>query len=443
LAAPSTAQRRALRLAAVLLAAFGLRLAWALNVEPANKYTFAFDATFYDWTARLLLSGQGYLWITGEPTAYFPPGYSFLLAGVYGLFWPSLTVAQLFNVFLGTTTCLFTYLIGRQAYGETVGITGAAILAAFPSDVFSVSVTLSETAFGFALTGTLAAFLTMDRSDASRHPARWLVVGMLTGAATLVRGIALLVPSVYVACWWFRDGLSKPLWLRTLWLGLGFVAVIAPWTIRNWVVMGGPILVSTDGAYVLFNSHSPVAQGGQSFDMLQLRKELFGQYDDLPRQHKEVAMERAQMRYALRYMLTHPLEELRLWPERFRRLYMSDHWPYLWLGESIEGGHRRLMAEPWQSRWARIADGYFYGVVALAAVGFVLAWLPGRRAGLVVPMTVLYFHLLYVVLFYGSPRLHAPFVPLLAILAALTLRKRKAAESGDVGERSGLHQHPH
>jgi 4-amino-4-deoxy-L-arabinose transferase-like glycosyltransferase len=417
----ATTQRRVLRLGAVLLVAFGLRLAWALNVEPANRHAFVFDATFYDWTARFLLAGEGYLWSSGEPTAYFPPGYPILLAGVYWLFWPSLTVAQLFNVFLGTTTCLFTYLIGRQAYSETVGITGAAILAAFPSCVFSVSTTVSEVAFSFALTGTLAGFLAMDRSDASRHPARWLVVGMFSGATVLVRGVALLVPSVYVACWWFRDGLSKPLWLRTLWLGLGFVAFIAPWTIRNWVVMGEPILVSTDGAYVLFNSHSPVADGGQSLAMNRLRDELFGQYNDLPRQQKEVAMERAQTRYALRYMLTHPLEELRLWPQRFRLLYVSDHWPYFWLGEIPERGQRRLMAEPWQSRWARIADGYFYGVAVLAAVGFALAWLPRRRAGLVVPMTVLYFHLLYVVLFYGSPRLHASFVPLLAILAALTL----------------------
>jgi hypothetical protein len=174
--------------------------------------------------------------------------------------------------------------------------------------------------------------------------------------------------------------------------------------------------------------------------MNRLRKELFGQYDDLPRPQKEVAMERAQIRYAIRYMLTHPLEELRLWPERFRRLYRSGHWPFFWLGEIAERGKRRLMAEPWQSRLSRIANVYFHGVVALAAVGFVLALLPGQRTGLAVPMLLLYFHLLYVVLFYGSPRLHAPFVPLLAILAALTLtwpvRRRPAlataeAQSGE------------
>lgn len=435
MAALATLQRPALRLAPVLLTAFGLRLAWALNVEPANKYAFVFDATFYDWAARHLMTGNGYLWVTGEPTAYFPPGYPLLLAGVYWLFWPSLGVAQLFNVFLGTTTCLFTYLIGRQAYGETVGITGAAILAAFPSDVFSVGTTMSEVAFGFMLTGSLAAFLAMDRSGASRRPARWLAVGMLTGAAALVRGMALLVPLVYVACWWFRVGLSKLLWRRTLWLGLGFIAVIAPWTIRNWVVMGGPILLSTDAAHVLLNSHSPVARGGQSLATSGLRRELLGQYDDLPRQQKEVAMQRAQIRYALGYMLTHPLEELRLWPDRFRMLYVSDHWPYFSLGESPKMGKRRLMAEPWQSRWSRIADGYFYAVAALAAVGFLLAWLPGRRAGLLVPMMVLYFHVLYVVFFYGSPRLHAPFVPLLAILAALSLTW--PALRGGVGSRPG------
>jgi hypothetical protein len=43
--------RRVLLLAAILLLAFSLRLAWALLVESGTRQSFVFDATFYDLAA--------------------------------------------------------------------------------------------------------------------------------------------------------------------------------------------------------------------------------------------------------------------------------------------------------------------------------------------------------------------------------------------------------
>lgn len=419
-------RRRAFLLAAILLVAFSLRLAWALVVESGTRQSFTIDANFYDRVARELLQGEGYLWHNGQPTAYFPPGYPLLLAAAYGVFGDSLIVAKLLNVVLGTLTCLLTYAVGRHAYGETVGLLAAALFAVFPGDIYSMSATLSEVPFACLLAGTLFAFLVWSRDPPQPSTWRWLLLGLVLGLASLVRGIALPFLAVFVAAWLPITGFRRETLKRALLAALGLTLVVAPWAIRNHLVMGGPILLSTDGAYVLFNAHSPLADGTQSFALNASREEVFSEYRDLPRAEREVAMSKAQLRYAVRYMLTHPLQELSLVPKRLYHLYRDDHWAFLWLGKLHEDPvsskrRRQAMSPHWEARWTAIADVYFFVILALATLGFGMALAPSRRRGLVVPLGVVYFNVAHGILFYGIPRFHAPFVPLLSILAALSI----------------------
>jgi len=330
------------------------------------------------------------------------------------------------NVVLGTLTCLLAYAIGRRAYGEPVGLLAAAFLAVFPSEVYAASTTLSEVSFSFLLAGTLYAFMVWTRDSPRPSAWCWLVLGLMLGAATLVRGIALPFLAVFVAVWLLAAGRTRETLKRALLTAVGLTLVVAPWAIRNQLVMGGPIPLSTDGAYVFFNAHSPLADGTQSFATNALREHTFSEYRDLPRAEKEVAMSKAQMRYAVRYMLTHPLQELSLVPKRLYHLYRDDHWAFLWLGkvhrDPVSSKRRReAMSERWEARWTAIADVYFFAILALATLGFVMALAPSRRRGVVVPLSVAYFNVVHVILFCGAPRFHSPFVPLLSILAALAI----------------------
>ena len=435
-------KRRVFLLAAILLLAFSLRLAWALVVESGTRQSYVIDANFYDRVARWLLQGRGYLWHNGEPTAYFPPGYPLLLAAVYGVFGDSLVVAKLLNVVLGTLTCLLAYAIGRHAYGESVGLLAAALFAVFPGDIYGVSATLSEVPFACLLAGTLFAFMVWSRDPPRSCTWRWLSLGVMLGLATLIRGIALPFLAVFVAAWLPITGLTRETLKRTLLAVLGLALVVAPWALRNQLVMGGPILLSTDGAYVLFNAHSPLADGTQSFALNAFREEVFKEYRDLPRAEKEVAMSKAQVRYAVRYMLTHPLRELSLVPKRLYHLYRDDHWAFLWLGkvhqDPVSSKRRReAMSARWEARWTAIADVYFFVILALSTLGFVMALAPSRRRGVVVPLSVAYFNIAHGIVFYGVPRFHAPFVPLLSILAALAIVAPLVAWRSDSSPMSG------
>lgn len=432
--------RRRVVLAAILVVAFALRLAWALFVVSATRWSFAWDASFYDGLARDLADGRGFLWNRQAPTAYMLPGYPFLLAGAYWLFGKHLLVAKLVNVVLATWTCFFTYRIGSHAYGPRVGLLAAAIFACFPGDIYFASTTLSDVPFVCVLTGSLWAGLVWSDRAPPRAAGRWLLLGALLGIAALIRGVAALFAGVFCAAWWLGGCPGRVVVRRTGWLLGGTALAIAPWAIRNLIVLGSPILLSTGAADVLFNSHSEHAGGGREPGMHHIRARTFPELMHLPRPEQEVALSRAQLRYAVDYAFRHPLRELRLAPARLAHLYQHDHAAFRFLAGPEPGVRGRpgnaILAEPWKSALAAVANVYFFAVAAIALVGFVLSWSRVWRRAWLVPLAVAYFQLVHAFLFLGEPRYHAPLVPLFCVLAALALdravRGRPAREAGVV-----------
>jgi len=394
---------------------------------PATRWKFAGDATTYDRLARGLAEGHGFVAQSGEPTAYLLPGYPFLLGAAYGLFGDDLLVAKLLNVGLATLTCFFIYRVGSLAYGPGVGLLAAAIFALFPGDIYFASTTLSDVFFVCVLCGSLWAWLAWSHGEARRGPGRWLLLGVLSGIAALIRGVALFLPVVFAVAWLLDPGRGRDVLQRTFWLVVGMALAIAPWTIRNQRALGSPILLSTGGGYVLFNSHSPVADGTQGPGFMAFREQTFPDLVRLPRPEREVALSKAQTRYALEYVWSHPLRELRLVPARLYHLYRHDHAAFAYLAGPAPGRRGQLgnamLGEPWRSRWSALANGYFFAVAAIALLGFVFSWSATWRRGWIVPLTVVYFHLVHGFIFLGQPRYHAPLVPLFSVLAALALAR--------------------
>lgn len=413
-------------LALILLAAFTIRLAWVLVVQSDPRFDFQFDANFYQQAARGLLAGEGYRWYRAQPTAYLPPGYPVVLASVYAVFGENPFVGKLLNVVLATLTCFLVHRVAKHAYGEGVALPAAALFAVCPGDVFASALLLSEVVFGCALMGILLAFLRWSGEPGASGSWRWLLFGVLLGLASLVRGVALLLLTVFIVVWVLELGWRRPVFRRALLATLGLVLAILPWVVRNAVTMGAPILISADGAYVLFQGHSPIADGTQSFRGSRLRDELFPEYAKLPRPHKEVTMSRAQIAYALRYWATHPKHELSLVPRRLFHLFAHDHWALDQLRRKVPdpatGATRHeVVGAAWDHRFARVADVYFYALLTLALAGLVLSLTSWRPRRWLLPLAFAYFQVLHGVIFIGAARFHAPLVPILAVLASVAV----------------------
>lgn len=401
-----------LAVAATVALALALRLAWIAYSDwrplPDD------DAFRYDWFARKLAEGAGFVHLNGKPTAFWPPGYALLLAPLYRLFGPDALWGQLLNAVLGAATVAFTYAITRRAFGERAGVVAAAIVAAFPSLILFAGVTLSETAFTcFAL---LALWLLAVEGAAGPPKLALLAItGMTIGFATLVRGQALLFPLVALPFWFAASRDLRASATRLAIVGTFTIAAVAPWTIWNAIRMNAFVPISTNAGVDLWIGHHDGASGrGQMADALVYSR------PDLDSVAGEVAVNAEGFREAIRFALDQPLTELQLLPRKLYYLYYHDEEGLRW--NDGHGGQPWMDPALWNAlRWT--SNAYYYAVLGLFALGVAMV-----RRRLLAPVPVLvvsfigYWTIVHLV-FFGDPRFHAPAMPLFAALAGVSVEK--------------------
>lgn len=244
----------ALWLAGVLVAGTALRIA-ACVVLSGN---LANDRDIYLALADGIAEGRGYSSPgSTEPTAFRPPLYPLMLA-LPGLRTP--WGVALLNVVLGIATILLTDRLAR-AVGLSRGraVVAAGLVAVDPLLIHYTTQPMTEVLCACLVTALLLAIECRPRGRASGwlHPA---AIGVLFGLSVLCRP-TVWVFGVLAAGWWcwrcvvsMRSQPAEPLRARVRSAGvliMSAVAVIAPWLIRNVLVMGEPILTTTHGGYTL------------------------------------------------------------------------------------------------------------------------------------------------------------------------------------------------
>jgi 4-amino-4-deoxy-L-arabinose transferase-like glycosyltransferase len=282
-------------LAAILALAALLRLAAVLWLADTIPYT---DYFYYHEAGRMQAADWSFFFRRGALDAYaklnwWPPGYPLFLAMLYTLCGPSFRVAVGLQVVLGTLVCGLTGAIGTRAAGRPVGLVAAFLVAVNPTYIFTTNLIASENLFALWL--VLGLWLAGRASARPRRSAA--LAGISFGAAALTRAAGLCVPLV-VAAWQLRRGRgARPAALTLL---LATALTIAPWTLRNVLVTGHPVLVCAGGGLNFYFGHN---DGPLGYRPLQ-GTPLAGQRD-------AAGIDRAGWRAGLQYIAAHPLGVLR------------------------------------------------------------------------------------------------------------------------------------
>lgn len=405
---------RAGTLTLILALAFTIRIVW---IAISQWHPMPDDDAFrYDFGARGLADGLGYIHLNGDPTAFWPPGYSLLLAGGYVLFGRHIEVAQAINALMGTATVGLVYLIGLRLFGPRPALIAAAITALFPSLIFFTAVTTSEIAFTFfALLGVLMLIIEAQSMRNGRRDLRWLLAaGVVLGFASLIRGQALLLPLVLIPFWWRcridRSGIAD----GVVALALGMALIVAPWGIRNAIEMRAPVLISTNAGVDFWIGHHESATGAYGPTG---GDELVYRHPDLAGVDREVRANSDGFRKGITYALSHPREELVLPFKKLFWLYYNDEEGLRW----NEGhGGQQFLSGPARGLLLALSNVYYFTIAGVLVLGVPL-WFSIRDPGRVLLISlVLYWTFIHLV-FFGDPRFHAPMMPVAALLAALPL----------------------
>jgi Dolichyl-phosphate-mannose-protein mannosyltransferase len=250
-------QRPALR---VLFLIVGVALALRLIVvgfvfrdlpDPAGHYERFGNEV--GWIARSIAMHRGFsspfFPITG-PTALLPPLYPFLLGMIFKVFGiysiGSALVILFLNSLFSALTCVPIYLAARLSVNARVAAFAGWAWAIYPFAIyFSAGRVWEYSLTGLLLTTCFWMALTLHRNA---RPARWLGFGALYGLAGLAnpavfslfpvllllplwrlyRGTSPIVAGAFLRSSLVRSGLAA---------ALGMVAILTPWTVRNYRVM--------------------------------------------------------------------------------------------------------------------------------------------------------------------------------------------------------------
>jgi len=250
--------------------AFLLRVIWIL---AAHTYRFkTLDDNFsFGWEmgriGRSLALGQGFsnpFNQTTGPTAWEPPLYPFLIAGVFKLFGiythASALVLLCINSLFSALTCVPIFLIAKRCFDRKVAIWTAWIWAVLPSVMFWCTRWVWETSLA-ALLLTLIFCLALDLEETDGLKP-WLAFGLLWGIAALTNtSLLAFLPFSGLWAWHQRRKRGKPSLAGVLLASLLSIACIAPWTARNYRTFGRLIFLRSNFGAELRIGNGPGADG--------------------------------------------------------------------------------------------------------------------------------------------------------------------------------------
>ena len=205
------------------------------------------DAGKYSQDALSLLAGHESNF-TAQPY-WQAPGYTWFLAAIYWVFGPhNLLAVRTIQAFLGASTCLLTFVLGRLLdLPYRASFAGAFLLAIYWPHIFFTTEIAIPVPFMFLV--LLAMVFTLHKDE---RPSIKALSGLFLGIAALFRPncLVLLLPLLLFI---HRSDFSQRKRIEQgLALILGTLLFVLPITIRNFRRGGELVLISHNGGINLF-----------------------------------------------------------------------------------------------------------------------------------------------------------------------------------------------
>ena len=396
--------------AALLLRAVYVLAVHKLSAQPSS------DSIAYDQLGWNLARGMGFQ-LNGE-LALYPTAKAPLLPWLVSLLYRATGhmyfAALLMQCVIGAFVPVLVRALGRAMFGSPVGRIAGWLAVAHPLLVFFSGYLLTETLFCVMVLAALYASVEWLKTP---RPGRAFGAGLLWGLACLTRPTAMPLPFV-VALWaWAPLGLTVRFQDRIRQLALLLAAValaIAPWTIRNAIVLHDFVPITTGGGRTLLD-----ANNARVWDDPALRGNAISTADEEPwasrfRNHSEVEVDRIASREAIAFGLS----RWRQWPSvglaklaRFWRLNAMTTSTGRWyrtgsLPDRLLGAADPLLL------WSLV-------VMPLALWGLVRTLRWSRRHFQLLPLWVIATFTASSLVFWGALRMRVPAEPMLLLYAGV------------------------
>lgn len=328
------------------------------------------------------------------PTAWEPPVYPTLMAGVYKIFGvytkTSAFILLAINSLFSALTCIPIFFLARRSFGLTIAKWSAWTWSLFPYAMYWAVKWIWETSITMFLVATLL-LLTMRLAE-GRRMREWIAWAALWGFGALTNpSILSLLPFFGLWIVWQLSREQKPWLAQVLVAGVVFWATITPWMIRNYRTFHHPVFLRTNFGAEFRMGNGPGANGTWMSYIHPTHNVLeFERY----RQMGELEYVKTRKQEAIAWIKANPVQFAKA---TFARVV------YYWT------------SVPWSGVVMAPKNWLFLASSIMAFWGLFLMWRQ-RRAAWFLYATALFIYPLVYYFVFPHPRYRAPIEPLIAIL---------------------------
>lgn len=247
---------------AMLVVIFLVSVAYSFyyRIEPAV------DARAYDNIALNILAGNGFKEQGLDVPMVFDrsiqragPAYEYLLAGIFVVFGHHYEAVWIIQALLHALTAWLIFKICQEIFGEWGRNVGwvATLLFGFHPDLIEISAMLmTETWYLFTVICVIFIFLQIFKKNNSQ------LLAILLGVALIISiysrpTVVLFIPIIFIFYLIRKSYLALFICLVTM------LAIMFPWTYRNWKIYNQFIPTTLIGQYNIWLGNLPSASGGQ------------------------------------------------------------------------------------------------------------------------------------------------------------------------------------
>ena len=231
-----------------------LRLTWA-GLHPLALKS---DGLAYFNGARELAETHS---ISG---AFWPPGFSLLLAPFVMVLGPERWVAVLVALLLFIATALVTYRLGLALGERPTARLSIVFVALWPCHITLVGVNSKETLLAMLIPAAMLLYLHATRAGSGFGWWHAALAGAVIGFAALTQPAFLLFPAVILVFELIRGSSLMASVSRTAVVVIAMAMTLLPWTMRNYRQYHRLVLISTNGGSVFYRANNPKANASYS-----------------------------------------------------------------------------------------------------------------------------------------------------------------------------------
>lgn len=257
------------------------------------QYFLEKDSADYDTIALNLVKGRGFALGDDSSNLIYPtsrpPGYPFFLAGIYLLFGHNLLPVWIIQSFIGTFTCVVIFLIANKTFNFSTAVIAFLALSVYPPFIKyqyygGPTFILTETLYTFLLSLSILSLVIYYKNKSLKKAL--VIGGFCFGISALTH--SMLVPLPLFLVFWFFVTKGKNLnWKKDfLIFCFCFLLTVSPWTIRNYLVKGKFIPITSKVGESLWGGNNSLARGGIASSTLRLPEynpEEFAGLDEVER----------------------------------------------------------------------------------------------------------------------------------------------------------------